>query len=53
MEKNLKKKIYVYTNNWLTLLYTWNQYNTVSQLYPNEKCLLSFKWHYVVITESA
>ena len=33
MGKNLKKKIGMY--NWITLVYTWNQYNIVSQLYFN------------------
>ena len=34
MEKNLKKNIYVYMYNWITLLYTWN---IVNQLYFNKK----------------
>ena len=40
MEKNLKKKKYIYMamDNWITLLYTWN---TVNQLYLNFKKILT------------
>ena len=44
MGKNLKKKIGMY--NWITLVYTWNQYNIVSQLYFNfffKDVFLTFK----------
>ena len=28
---------YVYMYNWITLLYTWNEHNTINQLYSNIK----------------
>ena len=35
MGKNLKRNRYLYMFNWITLLYTWKQHNTVNQLYFN------------------
>ena len=35
--KNPKKRGYVYTYGWFTLLYSRNQHNTVKQLYTNKK----------------
>ena len=32
-----KKRRYMYAYGWFTLLYSRNQYNTVKQLYSNEK----------------
>ena len=31
-----KKNGYIYMYDWSALLYTWNQYNIVSQLYSNK-----------------
>ena len=35
-KKNLIKSDYVYTYNWITLLYTWNEHNIVYQQYSNK-----------------
>ena len=31
-----KKNGYMYMYNWFTLLYTWNKYNFVNQLYASK-----------------
>ena len=36
MEKNMKKKVYVFMDNWITWLYSRNEHNTVNQLYFNK-----------------
>ena len=35
-ENNLKRSGYLYVCNWLTLLYTWNEHNTINQLYSSK-----------------
>ena len=42
-ENNLKKNKYMNVYNWNNLLYTWNSYNIVSQLYSN-KIFLKIMW---------
>ena len=35
--------------NWIPVLYTWNQHNTVNQLYINKNKLLSKKWEAIIL----
>ena len=37
MEDSMRKRIYIYVYDWITLLYSRNWHNIVNQLYSNKK----------------
>ena len=39
MEDHIRKGMYIYMDDWVTLLYSRNWHNTVNQLYFNKKFL--------------